>query len=736
MSEIMQQMFWNAAFATLLALTLSVAQRMPVLRKRPGLRHTLWLVVIFKLISPAVVSVPVASSVRPPALPSQRAIAPRPQIGISRVDAVRLVPATVDVMVTRAGDSPPADKAKLTADAGLPKAEQSLAEQSKAEQSKAEQSLASHCVVSPSTPAHSMPLDLQAFGCIVVVISLLCSLLLLLMAFFRVRAIGRLVRHAQRGPRWLEVAATDAARQFELSCTPQVRIVDNHVTPFLWVTRSGPVIVAPRGLIESLDRSGAELIIAHELAHHARRDHLTNSALMILGSLIWWNPVFWWAQREVRLVQELCCDAMVLAGNRQQRGVYAETLLKTVDFVSSQRTLQTHPAPAFGSGTTFRRRIEMICRSDLPARTSLKIRMLIGSCALLLLCASPSVASEDPTTDDSGKSVDQLRTELREVNERLSKLDSLVERLLAQELNTSSDDDSTREQASSTREQASQSNRSDVRRRQRSVADEPVRKGRQQRRPHADRDNRDSDSVGDTDVDVEVTADAGSQGRDRNRFRLHIRGMAEVKKEMKKAGREVAQARRTNNEAQARMAQTRLNALREALDNLSPEGETDIIIEQDPEAPGNIEVKVHQRLHKEDEAARDAAEVAKDRVQRSVEQMRKQIEKSRPEMEARIREIAREAAETSRTAAEAARKQAEQVSNWFTERDQSDATDQEEIEIEIQKDSERSAGNSNHTFRRKLRDDEEVASLRALVEELRREIATLRSEKSGDSAQN
>ena len=79
-----------------------------------------------------------------------------------------------------------------------------------------------------------------------------------------------------------------------------------------------PIIFFPLGLLNQLSAAEAEAILAHELAHIARRDWLFNLIQAFIETLFYFHPAMWWISAVVRTERENCCDdtAVRLTGNR------------------------------------------------------------------------------------------------------------------------------------------------------------------------------------------------------------------------------------------------------------------------------------------------------------------------------------------------------------------------------------------------------------------------------------
>ena len=115
--------------------------------------------------------------------------------------------------------------------------------------------------------------------------------------------------HAAKLYRWLRRAGTensllaescaDVASSLKVRGVVRSCVVDARTTPLLWGWRR-PLVVVPRQLIDDLSPQQLRSIVAHELAHFVRRDHWANVFVFIVKGLLWWNPVVWWADRELR----------------------------------------------------------------------------------------------------------------------------------------------------------------------------------------------------------------------------------------------------------------------------------------------------------------------------------------------------------------------------------------------------------------------------------------------------
>jgi beta-lactamase regulating signal transducer with metallopeptidase domain len=74
-----------------------------------------------------------------------------------------------------------------------------------------------------------------------------------------------------------------------------------------------PLVLLPAAWASEMPPAMLEAVIAHELAHLARRDLLVNLLQRIVETLLFYHPAVWWLSRRLRIERELCCDEQAIA---------------------------------------------------------------------------------------------------------------------------------------------------------------------------------------------------------------------------------------------------------------------------------------------------------------------------------------------------------------------------------------------------------------------------------------
>ena len=144
-------------------------------------------------------------------------------------------------------------------------------------------------------------------------------------ALYQWRVLANVARHHAVPSIELEAVLGGLARSFRFARRIRVLVSARIDTPTLigWLK---PVILLPTAVALGFPRQQIELILAHELGHLRRYDHLVNLAQALLETLLFYHPVVHWISGEVRNEREICCDALVLRLTSGEPREYARTL--------------------------------------------------------------------------------------------------------------------------------------------------------------------------------------------------------------------------------------------------------------------------------------------------------------------------------------------------------------------------------------------------------------------------
>lgn len=169
-----------------------------------------------------------------------------------------------------------------------------------------------------------------------------------------------------------------------------------------------PVILFPLGLIAQLTPAQVEAVLAHELAHIARRDYLFNLLQSVVEVIFYFNPAVWFISGIIRKERENCCDdiALRVTGNPL-------TYIKTLVNVEEMSRRAVPLAPAFSQPKNLLlMRVQRILNQS-PRRSRNAEKFIIGLCLITTVCLfafqnEPVVAAEIDPLDSSLAVTDTL----------------------------------------------------------------------------------------------------------------------------------------------------------------------------------------------------------------------------------------------------------------------------------------------------------------------------------------
>jgi beta-lactamase regulating signal transducer with metallopeptidase domain len=340
----------NAVTAAALAV---VAAGIGFFCRRPALTHGLWVLVLLKLITPPLFPVPISwpgstAENDPSNPPASAAEPPEPFPGPADDEGGEAAPPN---------DFPPGPPAPGPEDAddGEPAPEGGVPAGADAD---------------AAPGANPGPPDQPSWPAIVGLVWGAGSLFWFGWLFLHIGRFQRLVRFARPAPARLQNLVAELARRMGVKRCPALGLVPGAVSPMLWGIGRAPRLLFPARLLERLDREQQTTLLVHELAHLRRRDHWIRLLELAVLCLYWWNPVVWWARRELREAEEQCCDAWVVWAQGGEGRAYALALLQTVAFFSHAPSVLPAAASGIGQVAHLRRRLVMIMQGKTPRSLS------------------------------------------------------------------------------------------------------------------------------------------------------------------------------------------------------------------------------------------------------------------------------------------------------------------------------------------------------------------------------
>lgn len=156
----------------------------------------------------------------------------------------------------------------------------------------------------------------------------------------------RTLTRAARPVPEMQQHAAEINETLGLARVPRFYTTSAHMRPMVWWTGGRVRVVIPSVFLAELDEKELRAVMAHELAHVRRHDHLVRVLEWLVCSAYWWNPVVWWVRRALRSAEESCCDIVAVSAAKSTRGRYARSLLRAVEVMSSAPIRRT---PALAS---------------------------------------------------------------------------------------------------------------------------------------------------------------------------------------------------------------------------------------------------------------------------------------------------------------------------------------------------------------------------------------------------
>ena len=162
-----------------------------------------------------------------------------------------------------------------------------------------------------------------------------------------------------------------------------------------WIS---PVILVPVSIFTSMPHDQIRAILAHELSHIKRYDHIINFMQALAEVILFFHPAIWWISRQIRYEREHCCDDVTVQTIKQPK-ILAEALLQ----LELLRTSQTHKqATLAANGGSLMNRIKRLLLNQNKNQNAWKATLSIASLALVA-AISVGASNLQANADDTAK---------------------------------------------------------------------------------------------------------------------------------------------------------------------------------------------------------------------------------------------------------------------------------------------------------------------------------------------
>jgi beta-lactamase regulating signal transducer with metallopeptidase domain len=381
MTAMLQIGLANALIATLLAIVISGVTRFA---RQPALVHALWLLVLIKLVTPPLVTIPWH-------WPSRS-----PEIAEVSIAAWPIAMETDDPATSSAGE--PAMPIGIGSEASLDRPSTigmvGLAD-------------STHPTGSPIAAGATTTASARDINWVAVVSWLwfVGSAVWLCVAIVRLIRFHRALRNTLPASEEIRQWAEQAAAKLNVTRPFGVRVTEGRIAPLVWPV-GRPTILLSRPLVEQLAPEEIRTLLAHELAHLRRKDHWVRWLELVVTILHWWHPVVWWARTMIHRAEEQLCDAWAVWAFPEDVRRYATALFTAVQFTSERRQAVPIVASRLGAGQNLKERIEHIMNATWNRRLSARgiFAMLVAALFILPFSLRAAQPAGDSTAGQGNES--------------------------------------------------------------------------------------------------------------------------------------------------------------------------------------------------------------------------------------------------------------------------------------------------------------------------------------------
>jgi beta-lactamase regulating signal transducer with metallopeptidase domain len=147
-----------------------------------------------------------------------------------------------------------------------------------------------------------------------------------------------------------------------------------------------PVVLVPAALLTSLPLGYLEALLAHELAHVRRQDHLYNLLQSLAETLLFFHPAVWWLSARIRAEREELADDLAAQGLGDPRRL--ALALNALDDLQLTLPHPLFPALAARGGHLLTRIERLLSPRPVGGSSWSFLTLLLAPCLVLALRAA------------------------------------------------------------------------------------------------------------------------------------------------------------------------------------------------------------------------------------------------------------------------------------------------------------------------------------------------------------
>jgi beta-lactamase regulating signal transducer with metallopeptidase domain len=182
----------------------------------------------------------------------------------------------------------------------------------------------------------------------------------------------------------VHLIAANLQPELRIKTMPELTVTSAKISPFVWWMGGKVQVVLPQKLIDELNPNQLSCVIAHELSHVSRKDHVVRWIEWLSCVCCWWNPIAWWARRSLRASEEVCCDSLAMSSLRLDSRTYANSILTAIESLATPDLSPPVMASEINSGGFMKRRIEKIMTNSIENSKS-SVRKVILFCIAIAI---------------------------------------------------------------------------------------------------------------------------------------------------------------------------------------------------------------------------------------------------------------------------------------------------------------------------------------------------------------